>query len=143
LLQSGVNVPQYDDVKTQLFHAKMADTPDAWRAVLDKFPEADSTYHQLALRGLALCLLRRDDLRGADQALQSLPQSADLGSGPDLVVAAARVVLYERIGERDKARTAGAILSAASEADLDLLRQAAPELVDASDAARERLRSAG
>ncbi|QDV80178.1 serine/threonine-protein kinase [Botrimarina mediterranea] len=140
LLQSGVNVPQYDDVKTQLFHAKMADTPDAWRAVLDKFPEADSTYHRFALRGLALCLLRRDDLRGAAQALESLPPSGDLGSGPDLVVAAARVVVYERLGERDQARTAGATLSAASQAELDLLRQSAPELIDGADAARQRLR---
>jgi hypothetical protein len=139
LLQSGVNVPQFDDVKTQLFHAKMADTPDAWRAVLDKFPEADSTYHRFALRGLSLCLLRRDDIRGAAHALESLPTSGDLGSGRDLVVAAARVVVYERLGERDKARTAGAILSGASQAELDQLRQSAPELVDASNDARQRL----
>jgi serine/threonine-protein kinase len=139
LLQPGVTVPEFDDVKSQLFHAKMADTPDAWRAVIDKFPEADSTYHNFALRGLALCLMRRDDFRGAAHALESLPQSGDLGSGPDLVVAAARVVVYERIGERDRARTAGAILAAASQGELNQLRQSAPELVNASDAARQRL----
>jgi serine/threonine-protein kinase len=139
LLQSGVNVPEFPDVQSQLFHAKVADTPDAWRAVLEKFPEADSTYHRFALRGLALCLMRRDDARGAALALESLPQDAGPGSGPDLVVAAARVVVYERLGELDKARTAGALLSAASQSDLDQLRQSAPELADECDAALQRL----
>lgn len=140
LLQSGVNIPEFDDVKSQLFHAKMADTPDAWRAVLEKFPEADSTYHRFALRGLALCLMRRDDARGAALALESLPQESGSGSGSDLVVSAARVIVYERLGQLDKARTAGAILSAASRVEQEQLHQSVPELAAECDAALQRLK---
>lgn len=140
LLQPRANIEHFDDVKGQLFHAKMADTPDAWRAVLDYFPEADTLYHRFAYRGLALCLLRRDDAAGAARALEALPEAAESEGGHDLVVAAARVVAYDRLGQADQARTAGAVLSAASRSEMDELRQSIPELLDESTAALQRLK---
>ncbi|TWT99087.1 Serine/threonine-protein kinase PknB [Botrimarina colliarenosi] len=139
LRSSAIRVERFETVQQQLFHAKMAETPDAWQAVLRYHPEADALYHRLAQRSLALCLLRRDDAAGAARVLESLPDDANSNGGHDLAVAAARVVAYDRLGQDDKARTAGATLSGASRQELDELARVVPELAAQSTEVLQRL----
>lgn len=132
-------IQQFDTAEEQLFHAKNADTPDAWQAVLEYHPKADAFFQNLAQRGLALCLLARGDARGAVTALERIPETAESGGEPDFVVAAARVVAYDLIGEKDRARTAGAVLLSATDRDRARVERLLPELSVACERALQRL----
>lgn len=135
----GVTIERFETVKEQLFYAKNADTPAAWRAVLEYHPETDAYYQRLAARGLALCGLRRDDNAVAVRALKQLPTTADANGQRDLVVAAARVVAYGRTGRDDAARTAGAVLSAASPGERARAERLAPDVFAECDEILQRL----
>lgn len=141
LLRAGPGrIERFETIKQQLFHAKTADTPEAWRAVLDYHPDADAFYQKLALRGFALNAIRRGDDRQAIQALERLPESAadaDGLSGP--VLAAARVVAYARAGEADRARTAAAALAAASPRERAQLEEQLPDLFEQATEALDSL----
>lgn len=64
------------DVLRQLFHAKLVDTEDAWRAVARQFPDADPYYHYTAMENLARLYLRRGE---HSSALLLCRQLAELG----------------------------------------------------------------
>lgn len=135
----GVTIERFDSVKEQLFYAKNADTPAGWRAVVEYHPEADDYYQNLAVRGLALCSLRREDNATAVNALNRLPATADANGQRDLVVVAAKVVAYGRTGRDDAARTAGGVLSAASPREQARARRLAPDVLAECDDILQRL----
>ncbi|QDT70009.1 Serine/threonine-protein kinase PknB [Planctomycetes bacterium MalM25] len=137
LIRPGaIRIERFDSVKQQLFHAKTTDTPDAWRAVLDYHPDEDDFYQRLALRGLALCHLRRGDNGQAVRTLERLPDTTVGDEGlSDPAIAVARVVAYSRTGQPDKARTAGAALSSVSPGERARLQGLLPELFEEASSA--------
>lgn len=76
LASSQPEVLAYDTPLAQLFHAKMVDSPDAWQAVLRRFPTADSAIRYQAHQGLARYYLRNADYRRA------LPHLDELAAAP-------------------------------------------------------------
>ncbi len=70
-------VLEYETARAQLFHAKVHDTPDAWQAVLARFPNADDAFERnQAKQGLARYYLRSRDYGAA------LPYLNDLAALP-------------------------------------------------------------
>lgn len=141
LLRGGMaEIERFDTVKQQLFHAKSIDTPVAWQAVLEYHPDADAFYQGLALRGLALISLRRGNDHQAVEALERLPESSAASDGLSApVLAAARVVAYSRTGQPDRARTAGAIFSAATPGERRQLEEQMPDLFEQASEALKNL----
>ena len=71
-------VPTRETAKAQLFHAKLTDSPEAWRSVWEKFPDADQYLHQLARQGLVRrYLLVSQDYQAALRDLEPLEVSMD------------------------------------------------------------------
>jgi len=77
LASSQPEVLAYETPLAQLFHAKMVDSPDAWQAVLRRFPTADSAIRYQAHQGLSRYYLRNADYRRA------LPHLEELAAAPN------------------------------------------------------------
>lgn len=69
---------QQENVRAQLFHAKVRDTPDAWKAVIDYFPTADPFDLNLAKQGLVRVYLRDRDYSEAQRTARELAGDSDL-----------------------------------------------------------------
>ena len=103
--QSGP--PQLDNVWRQLYHAKLVDTEQGWRAVKRYFPTASPYCQNLAKQGLAYFYLRWHKY---EKALEPL---TELAAQPDFQAfgIAGQVVVYANLGEDDKAYDANGRLS--------------------------------
>ncbi|TWT86261.1 Serine/threonine-protein kinase PrkC [Pseudobythopirellula maris] len=101
---SGAEVEE--TVRAQLFRAKTADTPEAWRAVIERFPDEDPFYHHLAMRGLVERMFADGHFEEARPYLMNL---AALGSDQEefrLFGQAGLAVLGSRGGRGPGARDA-------------------------------------
>jgi hypothetical protein len=102
--------PQSDDVWGQIYHAKMVDTEEAWRAVIDYFPDAGEYYHDLARQGLVYYYLSRpQEVRKAIRPLEELAASSQ--SSLQAFGIAGLVVAHAQMGEVDRANQANQRLS--------------------------------
>jgi serine/threonine-protein kinase len=108
----------------QIYFAKMVDTPDAWRAVIENFPNASEYYHHLARQGLAYHHLTRSD--DPHQALKPLEELADSSqSAFQTFGIAGLVVAYAQLGDDEQAYFANQRLSTDMRASLE---QEAPRM---------------
>ena len=110
----SASVPRRASAGAQLYHAKMADSEAAWRAVWEMFPKADPFLHQLAKQGLvrhyllvsqeypkALPILRELSQRSAsDKSLETLRAFTLAGFS----------ICYQHLGREHEAREAHAQL---------------------------------
>jgi tRNA A-37 threonylcarbamoyl transferase component Bud32 len=89
--------PKLDDVWRQLYHAKLVDTEEGWRAVKRYFPTASTYCHNLATQGLAYFYLSKHAYKKAIEPLTELAaQSEAFGI-------AGLVVVYANLGEDENA----------------------------------------
>jgi serine/threonine-protein kinase len=91
--------PQLDDVWRQLYHAKLVDTEEGWRAVIRYFPTASTYCHNLAKQGLAYFYLRSHAYDKAMEPLGELAAQSDFQA----FGIAGLVVVYAHQGEDEKA----------------------------------------
>ena len=113
-------IPRRSSAGAQLYHAKMTDSPAAWRSVWQEFPDADPFLLQLAKQGLV-----RHYLLVSQQYELALPVIGDLDqfSPSDELRAfifSTRCIANERLDRIDEAQLAREQLTADS---LDLLRR--------------------
>lgn len=66
------SVLEKETVRSQLLHAKLTNTAEAWRMVSDRFPDADPFYQRLADQGLARQLFESGNLAEAFPLFQRL-----------------------------------------------------------------------
>lgn len=124
------------DVLRQLFHAKLVDTEDGWRAVARRFPNADPYYHYVAMENLARLYLRRGE---PDAALRLCRQLADLGDSQRrfrLFGIAGQAVCELAMGNRQAAERA---LSQFPTDGVEELREADPLMAQMLGEARREL----
>jgi len=94
--------PQQSSVWAQLYHAKVVDTEDAWKAVVSYFDDADEYqyHHNLARQGLAYFYLERSqDYRRAIEPLKKLTEQSDFKA----FGLAGLVVAYANLGDDERA----------------------------------------
>lgn len=102
----GLRVERAQDVRTQLYLAKLADTPAAWRAINEYFPDADPFFQVLSLRGYSICVLRRGWDREAVASLQELLALAGQDEQFSAVAYEGLVIANSRLGREEQARSA-------------------------------------
>src|SRR5262249_49405058 len=92
--------PHLEDVWRQLYHAKLVDTEEGWRAVIRYFPDASPYCHNLAKQGLAYHYLHSHEYEKAIEPLRELTAQS-----PDFQAfgIAGLVVAYANLGEDKKA----------------------------------------
>jgi hypothetical protein len=122
----------------QIYFAKMVDTPDAWRAIIANFPDAQSEYyHNLARQGLAFhYLTRTEDPYEALEPLEALASSSQ--SAFQAFGIAGLVVAHAQLGDDEQAYLANQRLSTEMRASLEreaprmwqLLNEALDELTN-------------
>ncbi len=119
---NGSSVPVRDSAEAQLYHAKISDTPAAWRKVWEEFPDADPFVHQLAKQGLVRhYLLVSEEHRLALVVLRELKQTADADPSLESLAGftfAAECICYQRLGKTPQAREAQARLTPAMKDNL-------------------------
>jgi serine/threonine-protein kinase len=137
LAGARIGPPRSDNVWGQIYHAKMVDTEEAWRAVGQYFPDAGVYYHNLARQGLVYHYLTRT--AEYNKALKPLQELA--GSSQQTLQAfgnAGLVVAYAHLGKREQAHHANQQLSTEMRAVLEdqaprmaaLLNEALDKLAD-------------
>ena len=79
-LLAGAETPPelQENVRAQLFHAKLRNTPEAWLAVAGNFSNADPFDLNLANQGLARLYLQQGDYAAAEGPLRQLAAEPDL-----------------------------------------------------------------
>jgi eukaryotic-like serine/threonine-protein kinase len=103
--QSGP--PQLEDVWRQLYHAKLVDTEEGWRAVSRYFPTATTYCLSLAKQGLAYYYLHSHAYQKAIEPLDELAAQSDFQA----FGIAGLVVVYANLGDDEKAYTENQRLS--------------------------------
>jgi hypothetical protein len=112
------------DVRGQLYHAKMVDTPAAWQAVARYFPDAGEYYHNLARQGLVNYYLSRS--ADFEKAIPPAEELANVQqSGFQAFGIAGLVVAYTHLGDDDDAYDANERLGPEMRASLE---QSVPEM---------------
>jgi serine/threonine-protein kinase len=128
---------QRDNEWKQIYFAKMVDTPDAWRAVMENFPKASEYYHNLARQGLVYhYLTRTEDPHEALEPLERLAASSQ--SDFQAFGIAGLVVAYAQLGDDEQAYAFNQRLSTEMRASLEqeaprmsqLLNEALDELMN-------------
>jgi serine/threonine-protein kinase len=127
--------PRSDNVWGQLYHAKVVDTEDAWRAVTRYFPDAGDYYHSLADQGLVYHYLTR-----SAEYEKALTPLRDLAASPQPTFQAfglaGLVVANAQLGRSELARRANQQLST----DLrSVLESDAPRMAELLDQALAKL----
>ncbi len=74
LASAAAGPPIEENERRQLFRAKLLDTPAAWQAVQQNFPNADPFYHALAWQGLARLHFNHQDYTAALDPLTKLTE---------------------------------------------------------------------
>jgi serine/threonine-protein kinase len=124
LLSQAQSVAPSADVRGQLYHAKMVDTPAAWQAVAKYFPDAGEYYQNLARQGLVNYYLSRSaDYEEAIPPAEELTNAQQ--SGFQAFGIAALVVAHAHLGDDESAYDANERLSPEMRASLE---QSAPEM---------------
>jgi len=113
------------DVVRQTFHAKMVDTPDAWRAVRSRFPDADPYYLTFADQNLVRLYLRREQYDAAARICRQLANLGDNQQPLRLFGLAGVVVCQQQLGNRPAAERA---LSQFPMAQVEVLREVDPQM---------------
>jgi serine/threonine-protein kinase len=129
--------PPLGDVWRQLYHAKLVDTEEGWRAVIRYYPEASVYCHNLARQGLAYHYLHSHEYEKAIEPLEYLARQS-----PDFQAfgIAGLVVAYANLGEDEKALDENGRLSVDARKSLgqqspqmhELLTKTIDELIDRS-----------
>jgi len=106
----------------QLYHAKLNDSEAAWRAVWEKFPDADPFLHQLARQGIVrYYLLVEQENQLALEVLEELAQLSETDESLESLRAftsAGLCIAHQRLGNLIVARDQSALLTDAMQADL-------------------------
>jgi eukaryotic-like serine/threonine-protein kinase len=113
--QPETRVAMRESALAQLFHAKMAPSEAAWKAVWVKWPDADSYIHDLAREGLVrYYLFVTDEYGKALPYLERLVEAADAAApqSPSRAFAYAGLsVVNQRLGRHQQAADAAAQLT--------------------------------
>lgn len=105
-------IPVRDSPGAQLYHARMSDSEDAWRAVWENFPTADPFYEQLARQGLVRhYLFVTQEYGKAIPVLRELTDRAPSSDSLRSFILAAECVVHEQLGHRREAVEAYARLT--------------------------------
>lgn len=124
-------LPRYDNPTQQLLHAKLANTPDAWKAVWDsRFGEIDPLTRHFAQQGLARYYLGQgqpDDYRAAIPYLEKLATLSDNQSRLRLFGIMGLSVAHSELGNHAEAERMREKLTSQ---DIITLRETDPLLVD-------------
>lgn len=107
---STPSIPQRESVDAQLYHAKMTNSPDAWKSVWQQFPDADPFLLQLARQGLVRYYLlvsqeyelARRELQQLENASLSDPGNARLAA----FVFSAKAIAAANLGRTEEAQEA-------------------------------------
>lgn len=118
LASSQPTVQAYDTPLAQLFHAKMVDSPDAWLAVLRRFPNADSAIQYQARQGLARYYLREENYRRALPFLDELAAAPPNQRTLRVFALVGLTVTHAELGHPAKAQEARQLIDTR---ELDLL----------------------
>lgn len=128
-----------ETVWQQLYLAKDVDTPAAWQAVIEHFPDEDDYFHHLARQGLALSYLLRT--REPELALEPLGELARLEEEEFRTFGlAGLVVAYGEMGQIGAAQEERGKITAQMRARLE---EQAPQLSDALREMEGRLDGGG
>jgi serine/threonine-protein kinase len=104
-------IPVRDSPEAQLFHAKMAESEQAWQAVWENFPTADPFYKQLAQQGLVRhYLFVSQEYDKALPVLRELSQQSDTDETLRAFVLAAECICHEQLGHKREASDANSQL---------------------------------
>lgn len=131
-------VPKLETVEAQLFHAKLSDSPAAWKSVWEKFPDEDQYLHQLARQGLVRhYLLVSQDYGLALRELTYLEGIADPeDDGLMAFIYAGRCIALEQREKDDQARVA---LDQLTPERRDFLRSREAQIYELFESAAGRL----
>ncbi len=131
LAESEAELPLYDNPTQQLLHAKLAKTPDAWKAVWDsRFGEIDPFTYHFAQQGLVRYYFSQgqpDDYRAAIPYLEDLASLSDNQSRLRLFGIMGLAVAHAELGNLTESERSRQKLTAQ---DVTTLRQTDPQLVD-------------
>ncbi len=119
-----VEIPRAETAWEQLYHAKLVNTPAAWKSVALHHPD-DTYYHHLADVGLARYYLFHDDLTAAGPVCQSLAElDADYFRAVGLAgsVIAASGQQQQEAARRATGQLTPQLLDALRQRDLQLAR---------------------
>lgn len=125
-----------ETVLEQLFHAKLLDSEEAWKIILQRFPDADDFYRNQAKLGLARLYLNRGNFAAARPLCLQLA-ALDHQEAFQLFGQAASVVCDVELGQYVRARRAlenGSLIE-----KLPQLQRTEPNLHAQFNSARERL----
>jgi hypothetical protein len=128
--QSGP--PTLESVWAQLYHAKQVDTEAAWKAVINKFPDAGLYYHNLAKQGLAYYYIRTHEFDKAIEPLKDLAAQDDFKP----FGLAGLVVVYTAMGDDKSAYDANEQLTTDMKAPL---AKQTPQMAELLNKARDTL----
>lgn len=121
------SIPRRSSAGAQLYHAKMSDSPAAWRSVWQEFPEADPFLLQLAKQGLVrhyLLVSQEYDLAlPVIQELEQFSPSDELRA----FIFSTKCIANERLDRIAEAQQAREQLTSDS---LDLLRRTEIQIYD-------------
>ena len=124
-------IPRRDSVEAQLYHAKMTNSPAAWRSVEQFFPEADDYPLQLARQGLVrYYLMVSQEYQRALQEVRLLEEASLADPSNERLAAfvfAAKCIASANLGHTAEAQAALDQLTSNSR---DLLRTSERQLSD-------------
>jgi serine/threonine-protein kinase len=114
--EPAVRVEKRDTAWAQLFHANMAPSEAAWRAVRENFPNEDAYVYDLANAGLVryyLFLAPEQQFGKALEPLRELAESPDAAAGSPLraLAIAGLCIVNQRLGRVDEARQSASQLT--------------------------------
>jgi serine/threonine protein kinase len=131
LADSQPPLPQYDNPFQQLLHAKLANTPEAWKAVWDeRFGEIDPFNRHFAEQGLVRYYFNHgqpDDYRAALPYLRNLAALSQNQSRLRLFGMVGLAVAYAELGNIEQSER---IRIQLTPDDIATLRETDPELVE-------------
>lgn len=134
-----VAIPKRASAAAQLYHAKQNEHEEAWKAVWEKFPDADPYLHQLARQGLVRnYLLVTEEFSKAVPVLLELEETALQSDSNEPLLAfalAGLCISYERMGMTSEAQ---AVQSRMTTSLHDIL-QREPQIYELYEASKRRL----
>lgn len=130
-------IPVRESPGAQLYHAKMAESEPAWRAVWENFPDADPFYKQLAQQGLVRhYVLISQDYEKALPVLRDLNGQADNDESLKAFVLAAESICHEQL---ERSREASEAYSRITTPMKDTLNRTESQLYELLEASQLRL----
>lgn len=104
-------IPRRESAWAQLYHAKVSDTEQAWKAVKKYFPDHREAV-QRSLQGLARFYVDRGEHRAAWQTFGVLVHSDDAQPDVRAFGLAGKAIMEEMMGRSEQAQATGALLTA-------------------------------